>query len=466
MAEPSVSRLVVAGMAGESGKTLVSLALLVAARTRGLTVQAFKKGPDFIDPAWLTWASGQPARNLDTFLMRPEGVRRSFARHACDGLNLIEGDGGLFDGLDAQGTHSTAELAKLLRAPVLLMVDCTKATRTVAASVLGCQALDPAVRLAGVVLNRVGGERHEAIVREAIDLATGIPTVGVLRRQPDDAPIAKLRRGAGPPTDDGDRRALHEALVTVASSLDMDAILPLAGVRDGQQASVRRTAVLPAVPVGVRIGYLADAESAFGYADNLEAIEAAGATLVPVAGVSAPGLPEDLDGLYLGGGFPESQVTRLGANRAFLRSIAAFARAGRPIYAECGGLILLARRVTVGSARHPMAGVFPFAVVVEPRPQGHGYVELVVDRANPYFPVGAVVRGYEFHFSRIDADPAELRTLCAVRRGVGLGGRRDAVALENVWASYTHLHAGGVSGWAPAFVAAAGRRRTRVARSG
>ena len=176
-------RLVIAGLSGESGKTLVSLGLILAASRSGLPVRAFKKGPDYIDAAWLSWASGQPARNLHTYLMGFEGTARSFVRHAsAAGLNLIEGNRGLYDGVDAKGTHSTAVLAKLLRAPVVLVADATKVTRTVAALVLGCQKLDPEVSIAGVILNRIGSRRHEQVTREAIEGECGLPVLGAVPR--------------------------------------------------------------------------------------------------------------------------------------------------------------------------------------------------------------------------------------------------------------------------------------------
>jgi cobyrinic acid a,c-diamide synthase len=461
------ARLVVAGLGGDSGKTLVALAMLASARASGLDVRAFKKGPDYIDAAWLGWAAGQPARNLDTFLMGVPAVQQSFSTHAADAdLAVIEGNRGVYDGADAEGTHSTAELAKALEAPVLLVVDVTKVTRTAAACVFGCQAFDSDVRFAAVVLNRVAGPRHEQIIRDAIESRCGIPVVGVLPRLADDSLLRSRHLGLVPPpefeglTDLGSR-----LLEQVAPLLAMPAILEIA-----RQAPPSRLAVQASSPAshgtGLRIGYLQDAAFTFYYPENLERLGAAGATLLPISSLTASALPPDLHALYIGGGFPETHAAAIAANRPFLDDLQRQARAGLPIYAECGGLMVLARTLRQGDRVTAMAGVLPCDVELCASPQGHGYAELVVDAPNAFFPVGLSLRGHEFHYSRIVPGQPAVPTACAVRRGSGSSAGRDAVVVQNVWASYTHLHAVSTPEWAAALLDAARVRAAQLTGSG
>lgn len=458
----AMPRLVVAGLSGESGKTLVSLALLLEAGRRNLAARAFKKGPDYIDAAWLEWASGQPARNLDTHLMGFAQVVRSFARNGVSsGLNVVEGNRGLYDGLDARGTHSTAELAKALHAPVLLVIDATKVTRTAAALVLGCQKLDPGVWIAGVIVNRVAGSRHAGLIREAVESDCGIPVLGIIPRALPGELLSTRHLGLVTPRDHAEHQALSRNLLDlVARHVEFDRVLEIA----------RRAApvVVPAMPEapaltaqGLTIGYLNDSAFSFYYPENLEALRAAGAGLTPISALTAASLPDELDALYIGGGFPEVHAHTLSGNSGFLASIRRAALAGLPVYAECGGLMLLSRALTWRGAKYPMAGVLPFEVEVCDTPQGHGYTELLVDTANPFFAVGTRLKGHEFHYSRIVPHGEPLPTACAVLRGTGSYAGRDGVLAANVYAAYTHLHASATPEWARAMVSAA--RAARVA---
>lgn len=441
--------VVVAGLAGGSGKTLVSLALLLAARERGLTARAFKKGPDYIDAAWLGWAAGSPARNLDTRLMGFAIAADSFARHAAPGgFNLVEGNRGLFDGSDAAGTHSTAELAKALNAPVLLVVDCTKVTRTAAALVLGCMRLDPQLKLAGVILNQVAGPRHEAVLREAVGSATGLPVLGVAPRLPADSLVPERHLGLVPPAERGGEPALRAALLELASGLDLEGILALAAP---DPVPPPAPAIAPRAARKSVVGWLRDAAFTFYYPENLEALERRGAELVPVSALESAALPAALDALYIGGGFPETHAPQLAANRGFLDSLRDAARGGLRIYAECGGLMLLARQLRWQGRDWPMAGVFDFDVEVCASPQGHGYAHLRVDRPNPFFAPGTTLRGHEFHYSRVTSGRYP-ETVCRVERGVGCYDRRDGIVIHNVWASYTHLHALSTPEWPAALI--------------
>jgi cobyrinic acid a,c-diamide synthase len=459
---PRLPRLVIAGISGDSGKTLLSLGLLLALRNRGVPTGAFKKGPDYIDAAWLSWASGRPTRNLDTFLMGFETALAAFLRRALPGgFNLIEGNRGLFDGVDAEGTHSTAALAKTLRAPVLLVLSATKVTRTAAAWVLGSQKLDPAVHIAGVVLNRVNGARHEKMLRQAIESTCGIPVVGALPAVETDILLPERHLGLVTPSEHPEIGRLAESLRgLVEGNVDVQRVLLLAQEAPSLGLPPGDRVELPEGN-GLHLGYLRDSAFTFYYPENLEDLEASGARLVPVSALSSPELPPELDALYIGGGFPETHAEALCSNRGFLDSLRARIQEGIPVYAECGGLMLLSRAILWHGRHFPMAGVLPFEVEMCPRPQGHGYTVLSVDTLNPFFPVGLSLKGHEFHYSRIRLEGAPLATACAVVRGSGCYAGRDGILRENVWASYTHLHAQATPEWARGILRAA-RNYARV----
>ncbi|MCX6550341.1 MAG: cobyrinate a,c-diamide synthase, partial [Acidobacteria bacterium] len=371
-------------------------------------------------------------------------------------LNVIEGNRGLFDGTNAEGTHSTAALAKLLRAPVVLVLTVRKMTATAAALVRGCQALDPDLRIAGVILNQVAGRRHEAVAREAIERACGVPVLGAIPRLDEPDLIPGRHLGLVTPLEHPSIERVAGALRRVACDhLDLDRLLQSAAARAGDEVvppvEHAEGPIVPSRPVS--IGYLSDSAFSFYYPENLEALEARGATVVPLSSLAGGPLPPGLGALYIGGGFPETHAAALAANRPLLDSLRASAARGLPIYAECGGLMLLATTVTWLGRRHAMAGVLPVDIEVLDAPQGHGYVVLSVDRPNPFFAVGCQIRAHEFHYSRI-VGPVP-GTVCAVLRGTGCGGGRDAIVVDQVWASYAHLHAAGVPAWADGMIRAA-----------
>jgi cobyrinic acid a,c-diamide synthase len=448
-------RLVIAGLAGDSGKTLLAAGLARALTSRGLAVAPYKKGPDYIDAGWLGAAARRPGRNLDTYIMSPEAIGDALGRAGPADIVLVEGNRGLFDGLDPDGTHSTAELAKLLRAPVVLMVDVTKATRTVAAMVLGCRMLDRAFDLAGVVLNRVGSERHERVVRDAIRSAGGPPVLGALPRMPSDLfpsrHLGLLTAAEHPGRED----ALEAASEIVARHVDVQALLALA--REAPEVEFPDRVPLP--PAGAAtVAVLRDESLSFYYPENLEALEEAGSRLRFVSPLEAPSLPE-CDAVYVGGGFPEVYVERLAANASFRRSLREAASAGLPVYAECGGLMYLGRELVVGGVSHPMAGILDLTIEQTASLRGHGYVRARVVEENPYFGRGLTLRGHEFHYSRVVGGGDRAAAVLRLDRGTGLGEGRDGITVGNVWGSYLHVHALGTPEWAPAVVARAGAGR-------
>ena len=455
----SSPRILIAGLRGGSGKTLICLGLAAAWRRQGRAVAPFKKGPDYIDAAWLAQAAGRPCRNLDLFLMSPQAVLRSFSTAtAVADVAVIEGNRGLYDGVDAEGTYSTAELAKLLQAPVVLAVDCTKSTRTVAALVLGCQQLDAQVPIRGVVLNQTAGRRHESVLRAAVEQHCGVPVVGAVRRLP--AGLFPERHLGLIPPDEHDQHgdAIARAAGVAEQYLDLTAIRDLAAEAPALDCDAPAPTVGDgAKPSVARIGVFRDAAFQFYYPENLEALVAEGAELVEVSPLRDAGLPE-VDALYLGGGFPETLAPGLTANRTFLDALRRAVEQGLPVYAECGGAVFLGRRLEFQGQTYAMAGVLPVDFGFQDKPQGHGYAVLDAVASNPFYAVGDSLRGHEFHYTHMQATSAqELSFAFRVRRGHGFDGERDGVCYRNVLACYTHVHALGTEQWAPALVGAAVR---------
>ena len=463
-------RVVVAGLAGDTGKTVVTLGLVRALTRRGMRVAPFKNGPDFIDGAWLGAAARRAGRNLDTYLMPSAAIAGAMQRAARDAdLAVVEGKRGLYDGADVRGTHSTAGLAKLVGAPVLLVVKATKVTRTVAALVLGCQALDPEVALAGVILNRVGTGRQEGLIRRAVADETGVPVLGALPPL-EGQPLPARHLGLVCAGEHPEREAVLEALAdAVDAHVDLDAVAAVAGTAGDMPATLLAE---PARREGhkVRVGVLRDAAFSFYYPENLEALEAAGAELVFVSPLADRVLPP-IDALYAGGGFPEEHAAALAANEPMRRALAAQIEAGLPVWAECGGLMYLARGLVRDGREHPMVGALPIVVEHTARPQGHGYMAATVDRPNPFFSTGTRLLGHEFHYSRV-AGSVGGETVLSVERGAGLGRGRDGLCVRNVVATYMHLHALGTATWAAGLVRAAfrhagwARRHPSPARAG
>ena len=454
-------RLILAGLSGGSGKTLLSLGLCRLFAQNGEIVSPFKKGPDYIDAAWLTLAAGRQASNLDPFLMDTDQVSALFREKSMGAdLALIEGNRGLFDGKDVQGSCSTAELAKLLECPIILVLDCTKMTRTVAAVVLGCAVFDPGLDLHGVILNRTAGGRHRSILRRSVETYTDIPVLGALPKLMPN-PIPERHMGLVShheyEVDDG----LDRLADIFREWLDVAAVLEAA--RSAPQVKECPQVLWPQQVVGrkVRIGVVKDSVLWFYYRENIEALEKAGAQIIEISLLSESAWP-DLDGLYLGGGFPETQAEGLSDNVQIREQIRRMALSGIPVYAECGGLMVLGRHLECGGVRYPMAGIFPFDTDLCAKPQGLGYTQVSVVGENPFFPLGKTFTGHEFHYSRFTAEPGELSFSLSMQRGEGVLGGHDGVVLYNTFASYNQIHALGVPGWAEAFVLAAERARNAV----
>jgi cobyrinic acid a,c-diamide synthase len=472
----SIPRIVVSGLRGGSGKTVLSLCLVTLFRKRGLFVTPFKKGPDYIDAGWLAKAAGDPCYNLDLFMMKPEQALRSFISHARRGqvlnptpqgssaIALIEGNRGLFDGVDVEGTYSTAELSKLLKAPVLIIVDCTKATNTIAAMVLGCQKMDTDVSIGGIVLNRIATNRQEDLIRRAIEKRCKLPVVGAIPKLKKD-PFPERHMGLTPFQE---RQDVEESLALVSDIgekyIDVDRVLKIAneaallklepGARGKGQEKSHDPGPVTLDP-GIKIGIIRDSAFQFYYQENFEELEKRGASLIEVSPLRETRIPE-IDALYMGGGFPETHAIALADNVSFRNSLFEAVQGGLPVYAECGGLMYLGKGLVLGGRTYPMVGALPVTFGLEKKPQAHGYTIVEVEKANPYFPGKAVLKGHEFHYSRV-LEIEEDGTYMAfnVRRGKGIAEGKDGMCYKNILAAYTHLHAIGTPEWAEGLIGCA-----------
>lgn len=448
-------KILIAGVRGSSGKTVVALGLAAAWRRRGEKVIPFKKGPDFVDAAWLSLAAGSPCYTLDVYMNGAESVARSFSEHQARGaISVIEGNRGLYDGMDETGSYSTAELAKLINAPVILVLDATKITRTAAAIVLGCQKMDPDVDIRGVILNKVGGQRHEGMLRATITEICGLPVLGAIPRL-DDHPFPERYLGLVMP---GEHPSSAESLARTADIIekhvDLKALEEVAGASiaapvstPGSHSPITKKSV-------ARIGIVRDAAFQFYYPENIEQLKKQGAELVEVSAIGDSSLP-DISALYIGGGFPETNAKALADNTRFIRSVKEAVEEGMPVWAECGGAMYLGQSITYNGRTFPMVGALPVSFGLSKRPRWHGYTLLEVDKENPFFEVGKTIRGHEFHYS-FAAEPQALTTIFNCRRGYGYDGHRDGVLYKNVVATYSHLNdLHGNMGWARAMVKAA-----------
>ncbi|MFC5665689.1 cobyrinate a,c-diamide synthase [Kitasatospora misakiensis] len=467
----NIPRLVVAAPSSGAGKTTIATGLIAALAARGLAVSPHKVGPDYIDPGYHGLAAGRPGRNLDAFMCGPERIAPLFLHGAAGAdVAVVEGVMGLFDGASGRGElASTAHVAKLLRAPVVLVVDASSQSRSVAALVHGFASWDPEVRLAGVILNRVASDRHERLLREALEEGSGVPVLGSVRRS---AAVATPSRHLGliPAVERSEQalRAVADMGELVAASVDLDAVLALARTAPpldaepwdpaGEIAALGAASALPtARPASPpRIAVAGGAAFSFSYAENSELLTAAGAEVVPFDPLHAEALPEGTAGLVIGGGFPELYVRELSANGQLRTAIAAFAASGGPVSAECAGLLYLGRELD----GLPMCGVLDTSARMTER-LTLGYREAVALHDSPVAPTGTRVRGHEFHRTVCEPGAGE-RPAWGWRlpdgpRTEGFAG--GATGAANVHASYLHLHWAGSPQLAASFAAAAAAYR-------
>ena len=447
--------IIVAGLSGGSGKSVVAVGLTAYLHASGQQVVPFKKGPDYIDAGWLTQAAGRPCYNLDPYLMQDEEIISSFQKHASHAdFSIIEGNRGVYDGVNIEGGFSTAELAIQLGLPVLLVVNCSKTTRTIAALVLGCRQLDRRLDIGGVILNQIATPRHESVIRQSIERYTDVPVLGIVPRRKDD--IFPMRHLGVTPHQESDSvgNVVKNLAAIVKDNFDVDRIKELARPITAQENVPAQSVKLR--DADVAIGIVRDRAFQFYYEENLEALRDNGAKLIMIDALIADSLPDNLDGLYIGGGFPETSARELAKNTSFRESVQLQAEKGLPIYAECGGLIFLGKSIVLDDQEYPLAGVFPITFGISKKPQAHGYSIFSADKNNPFYPEGTTVKGHEFRYSTIldwDGRPEDLAL--KMDRGTGFLEKRDGLVFKNVLALYTHVLASGTGEWAAGIIQAA-----------
>lgn len=456
--EHALPRLMIAAPSGRSGKTVTTMGIMRALTSAGIDVRPFKKGPDYIDPGWHFLACGKPSRNLDAKFMSDDTMRSVLCDVACGGgVAVIEAAMGFYDGSDLEGSSSSANVAKATGTPVVLVIDATRMTRTVAALVMGCMHFDPEVRIAGVIVNHARGARHAARIREAVEHYCEIPVLGTIPES-DKLIIPDRHLGLvnGVEYDPADA-FLDGVAEVIRENVDLEKLMEIAKSAPALQCTPfeypqsRYSAQAGAVNVAV----VRDRAFNFYYEENLQALEAAGARLVFVDALSDSALPADIDGIYIGGGFPESYAAELEANEGFRASVASAIDAGVACVAECGGLMYLTRSIIVGGQSHQMVGAFDFDVELMDERQAHGYSIAAANANHPWLSAGEKLVGHEHHHSKVLGLCDNIPFAYDILRGKGTFGKKDGLCKNRAVASYLHVNAIASPQWAPGFVAAA-----------
>lgn len=442
-----IPRIVIGGTHSGVGKTTITMAMIAALREKGLAVQPFKVGPDYLDTTYHTVVAGRRCRNLDGWMTDRGYVEAAFARASADAdIAVVEGVMGMFDGLSpASEEGSTAQMAKWLQAPLILIADAAGMARSAAAVAKGYSTFDPSLPLAGVIFNNVGSPSHLALLREAVEAGAGVRVLGGL---PAEKKIELPHRHLGLVT--ADMKNLSGELLSSLTEMllqwvDLEAVIALARSAPPLKRGPHRT---PLRGASCRIAVAMDEAFHFYYVDNMELLEEAGAELVFFSPVKDESLPPGITGIYLGGGYPEVHAAALEANEKMRSAIAHFARDGGPIYAECGGLMYLCQSIrTTDGKLHRMAGVLPMRTAMLKKLSALRYVEVTARQSNPIAEPGAVFRGHEFHYSRLEEELLPGRD-SVVRLTYDVRGRKaedrllEGYSINNVLASYIHLHFG------------------------
>ena len=433
--------MLVGGTASGVGKTTVALAIIACLRRRGYVVQPYKGGPDFLDPTHHSRIAGRVAHNIDTWMLTPQANREVFRRGALGAhAAVVEGMMGLFDGKDgAAATGSSAEIAKLLQLPVLLVLDCAKSAQSAAAVVRGFESFDPELPLAGLILNRVASGNHYRLLHSAIQAHCTTPILGWLPAEPRIA-IPERHLGLHAATEND---APLETLADLAEEhFEVDAILQLECALDTTVSSTIAIPTSQGTAERLRIGVARDRAFSFYYEDNLDLLREQGAEIVPFSPIADRNLPADLDALYFGGGYPELYAPVLSENVRMLEQIRAFARSGGHIYAECGGLVYLSRQLTIGTGTvYPLLGILPLTMEMTNKLVDFGYVTVTFTQDCFLGPTGTSIRGHSFHYSRI-CTSAEMATTYEVDYSLSRARQWEGFSSGNVLASYVHLHFG------------------------
>ncbi len=445
-------RIFISAARKSSGKTSISIGLCAALRAQGMAVQPYKKGPDYIDPHWLAKAAGRECYNLDFYTMDHDEILGRFHTYSDDAdISIIEGNKGLYDGLDLDGSNSNAALATLLETPVVLVLDARGMTRGVAPLILGYQAFDKQINIRGVILNNLGGYRHEDKLRKVIEHYTDVEVIGAVHYDPE-LGIEERHLGLIPSHEDTACPLKISSLQeSIEKQVDLDALLNIAAT-DTPVATPSVTTE-PLTDQGkLTIGIIKNAAFGFYYPDDLEAMQQAGATLVTIDNLIDSELPQ-IDALFIGGGFPETHMQQLEANNAFRSELAQAIDDGLPVYAECGGLMYLARSIEWNGQKHDMVGAIPADITMEARPQGRGYVQLEETEDGLWPTSDHTLPAHEFHYSRFINLDKNARFAYRVKRGTGIDGKSDGYIRKNMLACYTHQRNTRNNNWVERFIA-------------
>lgn len=437
-------RVLISGTRGGAGKTTVTLATLYALKKSGFNVLAFKKGPDYIDSGWLAYFSGNPCYNLDTFMIPKDRVISSFVERAKGHFSVIEGNRGLYDGLDTEGSVSSAELAKLLKCPVILVIDCTKITRSVAAIINGFLQFDKEVNIPGVVLNQIANLRHEKILRESIEKYCKVDIVGAIPRFKD-LKMPERHMGLLPHQEHESQKEAEEFIRHVSEYININKIIEIA--QKSPHIDLKNlTEESETCGNSLKIGVIRDRVFQFYYEENLEELKRYGAQILVINSLEDRLLP-DIDALYIGGGFPETNMRKLSNNQQLMLDIKKKAEEGLPIYAECGGFMYLCKSLITNESEFPMIGLFPFQLKMFKKPQAHGYVLAKVNGNNPFYSEGLEIKGHEFHYSKVINYEFLPPMSFQILRGEGILEKMDGVCYKNILGTYIHIHALGTKEW-------------------
>ncbi|MDX2506637.1 MAG: hydrogenobyrinic acid a,c-diamide synthase (glutamine-hydrolyzing) [Gammaproteobacteria bacterium] len=454
-----------------SGKTTITIGLLSALKNKGLSVQPFKKGPDYIDPLWHGSAAGTPCYTLDFNTMSRDEILQLVSRKitTCD-LSLIEGNKGLYDGLDLDGSNSNAAVAKLLDAPVILVLDARGMTRGIAPLILGYQSFDPGINIAGVILNQLGGSRHESKLRAVIEHYTDVSVLGAVHKDKR-LEIVERHLGLMPSNEDGEaQKKILDIGTIISSQVDLDTIIDTSHLHSPKhlKSPIKTRPNTQPMTAQLRLAYINDSAFGFYYPGDLEALEQAGAELLEVNSLTDRQLPENIDGLFIGGGFPEERLEELQGNQSFREAVRNAIENGLPTYAECGGLMYLCRSIIWDQQQKKMVGIIPADAQMEETPQGRGLIRfsetqlmpwpdeqdnrhkiLGVHAGNEHPPI---ISAHEFHYSHLVNISEPLNYAYRIHRGSGIDGQHDGIVYKNLLACYAHLQDTNQNHWAKRFV--------------
>ena len=449
-----MSQLYISAAHKSSGKTTVTLGICSALKSDGMSIQPFKKGPDYIDPLWLTQAAGNPCYNLDFFTSNKDQIKRLFIEKSLSSdLSIIEGNKGLYDGLDLEGRDSNAAMANLLGSSVILVINTAGITRGVAPLLLGYLNFDHAPVIKGVILNNTAGTRHEAKLVAVVNEYTDLEVLGTVRRDKD-LIIDERHLGLVPSNEKSESEKLIDQITQkIRDQVDLQKLVALAAPID-QKADEKPDPKPNVIDQSLKVGIFKDSAFGFYYPDDLETFLEYGVELIEINALEDESLPQ-VDALFIGGGFPETHMEKLSENTSFMKSVREFIENDGIAYAECGGLMYLSRSLTWKEKECKMCGVIPADVAMHDKPQGRGYIKLSETEQMiwPGIQSGEVIHAHEFHYSSLENLPDDAKFAYQVVRGHGINGKSDGFIYKNLLANYTHMRNTGFNNWIERFLA-------------